>query len=157
MPCGLFFAVNYFFKNVLTKNYVFFLYQEFFSGDFRTKNRHFFSFFASYFALKNGIFSMIALEHGAAPSEKPFAAAFWRAAFFMKMSKTIVLQKLSFSQIFSVFFYVSGFNRLNRACARTWLFFDHVGCEKSLFWGFSSDYGTIFRSFCQNSSFKEQF
>ena len=76
------------------------LYQEFFSADFSMKNRHFsLFFFASYFALKIVIFSMIALEHAAAPSEKPFAAAFWRAAFFMKMSKTIVAK----IHIFSVF------------------------------------------------------
>jgi hypothetical protein len=126
MPCGLFFAVNYFFKNVLTEKTTFF---------FVTKN-----FFQVILARKIGIFSLFfrlfrvkkrnfqherALEHGAAPSEKPFAAAFWRAAFFMKMSKTIVLQKFSVSQIFQIFFFT--FSVLNRACARTWLFFDHVG------------------------------
>ena len=93
---------------------------------------------------------MIALEHAAAPSEKPFAAAFWRAAFFMKMSKTIVAK----IHIFSVF--CPDFRFLAARVPEPG-YFSITWVEKIAVWKFSSDYGTIFRSFSQNSSFNFQF
>ena len=141
------------------------------------KKTTFFFFTTNFFQVileqKTGIFSLFFcflfrvkkrnFQHDRARAR---SRTFWKAicgcilasCIFYENVENHCFAKFTFSQIFSViFFRVSGFNRLNRACARTWLFLDHVGCEKSLFWGFSSDYGTIFRSFCQNSSFKEQF